>query len=242
MTNADVIADEIPAPRAYASFTARLRAVVTDMIVIAVGLVLIMLIPDIPGSGRLMLAAMISLLLLYEPILVWRYGATIGHRWNHLRIVADDTGGNPTFPQALLRFLIKSVLGLFSFITMALTRRHQAVHDRLTRTTVRIQDLARVATYDIAWERVDEPAGGLPSRVRRVAVILVYELTLYMLVGAVSNVTMSEACAARNACSTGDRIALTVLSIGWLATVAWTVIYGWKGKLIGARRLNTELQ
>lgn len=49
---------------------------------------------------------------------------------------------------AFARYIIKVVLGLPSFISMAFTSRHQAVHDVLTRTTVQIRDLTLAVPDD----------------------------------------------------------------------------------------------
>jgi uncharacterized RDD family membrane protein YckC len=235
MSSDAVVVPEAPAPRAYASFTARMRAVVADFMVCGVCLVLIMLIPDIPGSGRAMEGALLALCLLYEPVLVWRYGGTIGHRFNHLRVVADDTGGNPSFPQAMLRFLIKSVLGIISFMTMALTARHQAVHDSLTNTTMQIRDPARVAEYDIAWERPEEVTPGLPSRGKRIAVIVLYEALLHLAAGAVNDLLLSDECVTTLLCSSSEKIRLGIVSVVQLAAIFWVLVYGWRGRLFGAR-------
>jgi hypothetical protein len=84
---------------------------------------------------------------LYEPLLVaWR-GGTIGHFATNLRVVGP-AGGNPSFARAFARYVVKTALGLPSFISMTLTRRHQAVHDVLTRTTVQIRDSSRARPGD----------------------------------------------------------------------------------------------
>ena len=50
--------------------------------------------------------------------------------------VVDDRGGNVSFIKALARMIIKSLLSWYSFLAMAMTSRHQAVHDLLPRSTV----------------------------------------------------------------------------------------------------------
>ena len=56
-------------------------------------------------------------LLFYEPILVWRRGGTIGHDRMNLRVVDNRTGGNLSLPKAVIRFWLKVLLGIFSFLT-----------------------------------------------------------------------------------------------------------------------------
>ena len=81
-----------------------------------------------PGSGRVLVVLFYGLIFLYEPLLVWGFGATIGQRARTgLRVVDDATGGNPPFWRAFVRFVLKTVLGLPSGIAIAFTRRHQAL-------------------------------------------------------------------------------------------------------------------
>jgi uncharacterized RDD family membrane protein YckC len=85
----------------------------------------------------------IAALLLYEPVLVSFTGGTLGHHFTNLRVVDDRSGGNVGFLKACARVVLKGVLGLYSFVILAATRRNQAVHDLLTRSTVQIRDPAK---------------------------------------------------------------------------------------------------
>lgn len=76
--------------------------------------------------------------LFYEPLLVSLTGGTIGHYLCNMRVVDDDRG-NIGFVKAVARMIIKSLLGWYSFLAMAMTSRHQAVHDLLTRSTVQME-------------------------------------------------------------------------------------------------------
>jgi hypothetical protein len=60
---------------------------------------------------------------------------------------------------------------------MAMTSRHQAVHDVLTRSTVR--ELAKAQPHHFRGRR--DPQRGMPSQIRRAAVIAVYLLACFML-------------------------------------------------------------
>ena len=112
--------------------------------------------------------------LLYEPVLVAFAGGTIGHRRCNLRIVDDRTGANVSFLKAVLRTLIKAALGWVSFVSMLTTRRSQAIHDLLTRSTVQIRDLSQAGEHHYVRERMDHANPALPSRTRRGLVILGY--------------------------------------------------------------------
>ena len=90
--------------------------------------------------------------LFYEPLLVSLTGGTIGHYLCNMRVVDDDRG-NIGFVKAVARMIIKSLLGWYSFLAMAMTSRHQAVHDLLTRSTVQMRDLAKAEPYHFRSRR-----------------------------------------------------------------------------------------
>lgn len=190
---------------------------------------------DVPGSGRLLVFGTVALLVFYEPLMVWRFGATIGHQRNNLRVVADATGENPGPLRALARYLVKTVLGLFSFATMALTVRHQAVHDRLTGTTVQIRDMAQAKPGDLEWERAPLPVVGMPSRLRRSVVISIYELVILAVLGTLQTIAVSEQCAFKEICSAGEKLLSGIISLVWMGAAVALLIYGWRARLLGAR-------
>src|SRR5689334_22986333 len=108
-------------PVRYATFTRRFRALVIDNLFLSgTSVALFFLgdaVSDVPGATRLLLLLIVALVLLYEPLLVSRRGATIGHAVARLRVVDMRTGRWPSFGRAFARFLIKGILGLPSFIT-----------------------------------------------------------------------------------------------------------------------------
>ena len=226
-------------PIAYASFTRRFQAVMADAVVLlsvfAVTTILGELAADLPGSGRAFVIAVAAEALLCEPIMVWRFGGTVGHRRMNLRVVNDATGGNPSFLLSLARFFLKALLGIPSFTTMALTRRYQAVHDRLTHTTVQIRDLSRARPWDYHFERELATWQLLPSRPRRVAVILLYLVITFFAFVVAEGLLLPSRCTVEHLCGDGEEIASRVLAWLWLGGSVLCVILGWRGQLIGAR-------
>lgn len=114
----------IPATPAYGRFSRRLQAVLIDSIIFLVlmaAALSIMTALQSNGVGRILGFAFLAILLLYEPVLVPLTGGTIGHYLCNLRVVDDRTNGNIGFLKAVARATIKSVLGLYSFITMGTT-------------------------------------------------------------------------------------------------------------------------
>jgi uncharacterized RDD family membrane protein YckC len=216
-----------PAPPVrYATFTRRFRALVIDNLFLAgTSVALFFLgdaVSDVPGATRLLLLLIVALVLLYEPLLVSRRGATIGHAVARLRVVDMRTGRWPSFGRAFVRFLIKGILGLPSFITMALNRRHQAVHDLLTHTAVQVPETEELVV--------------LPSRSRRLAVIFLYLVVVFFASNVAIALVAGPGCLNDQVCSGGTRALIQILGVAWLVLSAATIVAGWKGLLFGARR------
>jgi hypothetical protein len=180
-------------------------------------------------------------LLLYEPILVSFTGGTLGHYFSNLRVVDERNGGNVSFLKACARVVIKGLLGWYSFIAMTATRRNQAVHDLLTRSTVQIRDPAKASPHQYITERVELAATGMPSRPRRVAVIcgcyllLIFAAYIGVLAGLMAMGGLSSRCIDNNYCSSGERLVSLAVPLALLAASALCIALGWRGRLFGAR-------
>jgi uncharacterized RDD family membrane protein YckC len=139
-------------PRYYARASIRVRAALTDSLLIGISLLALLLLFEglhTPGGVAVPLFyTWAAAVLVYEPVLVsWR-GATIGHTLNNLVVLDRRTGRPPPFLRALVRTFIKNLLGLVSFVAMSLTRRHQALHDLATGTVVEIVHPERASRTD----------------------------------------------------------------------------------------------
>jgi uncharacterized RDD family membrane protein YckC len=239
---------ETPAPaRLYARFSRRFWALALDSVVYAISIVLLIVLLEAVRGHRGGTGAVFFLwfgsLCFYEPLLVWRRGATLGHMAANLRVVDLDTGGNPTFLRALARFWLKTFLGLLAFAFMGTTRRHQALHDLIVRTTVEINDPAKARPEHYVEEREPISTVGLPSRRRRVLVIVAYSVLGWLAVGIALVSTQSSQCLEHTyACTPQERVAEDVVSLLYLALVAACIILGWTGRLPGARRTHAILQ
>jgi len=228
-------------PHLYARFSRRFWALVLDgAVYVASILVLFLLLEAFRGNrggvGGVFLL-WLGFLCLYEPVLVWRRGATLGHMAANLRVVDLDTGGNPTFLRAFTRFWLKAFVGLVAFAFMGTTRRHQALHDLAARTTVEIADPAKALPAHYVGEREPLPAAGLPSRLRRIVVILVYSVISWLLCGVALIATLSEQCLEHtSACAPEERLVINVLGLAFVGLLAASIVFGWTGRLLGARR------
>lgn len=228
-------------PAAYARLSSRVNAVLIDTVVVSFVFVALMVVSslteNVPHTGGILLALMFAWVLLYEPLQVWLYGATIGHRRVNIRIVSDKTGAPPSLPVSFGRFVVKSLLGFPSFVSMAFTRRHQSIHDLLTGTTVQLRDVSIATTDDYLVERIPDTVTIVipPTRSRRVVMMLAYIVGAYLVTGVLTMGLVSEACLSKGECSTTDRANSKLVTYLFLAGVLAIAIQGWRGRLWGAR-------
>jgi uncharacterized RDD family membrane protein YckC len=235
----------MPAPR-YARFSRRLGAMLFDWIIALIaiyGAMLLAVTVRNDDFSRVLGVLVVIALLLYEPILVSRIGGTLGHYFNNLRVVDEGHGGNISFLKACARVVIKGLLGVYSFVILAATRRNQAVHDLLTGSTVQIRDPAKALPGQYIIERSELAATDMPSPRRRLVVISGYLLLtamVYLLItrGIIAAGVISDSCIDRNACSASERILCLNLGLTLLAAIAACIALGWRGRLLGARRTS----
>jgi uncharacterized RDD family membrane protein YckC len=236
-------AETLPAPR-YARFNRRLRAFLIDWIIALALFFGGMFVAVSSGSdavSRALGIAIIAALVLYEPVLVSSMGGTLGHIAANLRVVDQSHGGNLGFARALGRFVVKSLLGWYSFLVMTATRRNQAVHDLLTRSTVRIRDPAKARPHHYITERTDFQSPGMPSRLRRAAVICCYLMLAFVVFSVVLAVAsaagaLSDRCLHDNGCPGEQGLLLAAFVLIWIAASTACIGLGWRGRLPGARR------
>jgi len=123
----------------YASLQSRIKAVVIDGI-IAIALMysvteILNCFDDVPSSIRMYL--FILLFILYEPILVSLFGSTAGHYFSDIKVKrVNNPNKNLIFPLALLRFILKYLLGWLSLLTVTSSQKRQAIHDSLVNSVV----------------------------------------------------------------------------------------------------------
>ena len=233
----------VVAPR-YARFPRRLRGIIIDWIFSMVLLFGALFVAASVGSdhvSRILGILVVAVLVLYEPVLVSLTGGTLGHYFTNLRVVDERDQGNVSFLKALARFVLKGLLGWYSFIVMTATRRNQAIHDLMTRSTVQIRDPAKARPNDYITERADFQSPDMPSRPRRMAVIGVYLVLAalaYGLVVAAARTTgvLSPACMHDANCSVVGGLLNLAAALIWIAASAACVGLGWRGKLLGAQR------
>ena len=86
-----------------------------------------------PRATQASVIACIVILLLYEPVSIAVAGGTIGHLSLNLRIVRASDLGRVSFGRALVRTVVKGLIGLPVFLAVYVTRKCQGVHDLVRR-------------------------------------------------------------------------------------------------------------
>ncbi len=188
------------------------------------------------------LLALLGLVVLYEPVLVSRTGGTVGHHVVNLRVERETSGERLSFGTALLRSLLKGLLGIPSFFFILLTRRHQSLHDKLTHSVVVVQDLEKARPEHYVYERAETPgarAEGV-SVPRRVLVILAYAVGVLIIFSFASALLVSAPCLERDACSSGENLTETLTGLFMILGWGAVMVLGWTGRLPGARAPRTQ--
>jgi uncharacterized RDD family membrane protein YckC len=140
-----------------ASVARRLYAISADtVILLAMSVPVFIVVPLLQQAPVLRAAAVVGWLItlaLYEPILVWRRGGTLGHSLLNLCVVDNRTGGHVSLGRSLARFFVKGLFGLLSYVGMLFLRRPFAVHDVWTGSSVRIKDATVAKPIHYALDR-----------------------------------------------------------------------------------------
>jgi hypothetical protein len=190
-------------------------------------------IPD--AVARVIMGMIIGTVLLYDPILVSMRGGTVGHYRLNLRVVRTEGGTRVGFLRALIRAWLKAFTGLFSFFFMALTRRHQALHDLATGCAVVIHDLSTAEPYHYNVARRESGEPTQVSRGRRIVFIALYWLAVFVVLSVLPIPFVSANCLDFAQCTDGENLVFSLVGIAMVIGFGSTMVLGWLGKLPGVR-------
>jgi uncharacterized RDD family membrane protein YckC len=229
--------------RTYAKLAVRVRAAMYDSMIFIVTVMIIIslaLSSNSEAAARVIGVIGIVLVVLYEPVMVWRKGGTLGHIVCNLRVVDDRTLGNPSFLRASLRFTIKAVLGWFSFITIMASRRLRAIHDVLTGSTVQIRNVCDAKGYDFTKNLSNNDELNPYSILRRAFSIVIYLIVSFLILALATGVfiefnLISDRCVSNEHCSVAEHLILNLIGLSLLASLFVIIGFGWRGQLFGFR-------
>jgi uncharacterized RDD family membrane protein YckC len=117
----------------------RIKAIMTDGIVVVVYMFvasyIFSLFESVPDNARII--AFVFIFLLYDPIFTSLFGGTIGHMMLGIRVKREsDEHKNILFHKAILRYLVKVLLGWVSLLTVSGNKKRKAIHDFLVGSVV----------------------------------------------------------------------------------------------------------
>lgn len=123
----------------YPGLFTRVKAAVVDSILV---FVLIMLASEVLADFEqvatwVRIVVFVFIFVLYEPLFISAFGMTIGHNLLKIKVQKDHPeGGNINIFLAIIRFVIKYMLGWISLTTIMSNEKRKALHDIATNTIV----------------------------------------------------------------------------------------------------------
>jgi len=81
------------------------------------------------------ISTFVVFLLLYEPIMTSKY-CTLGQLITGIRVIDYENAGKISLVSSFLRFLVKLVLGIISFIVISFSKDRRALHDFVAHSVV----------------------------------------------------------------------------------------------------------
>lgn len=226
----------------YASFTLRLRAMLLDgVFILAIFYIILIFLTrfeNIPSPIRTILLALPFVL---EPLLVFTVGGTLGHLSVGIRVVDANKYQNITFFRSLIRSIVKTFLGLPSFILMTFSKKYQAIHDRCANSVVIVANKKVTAKHRISakeWEKIiraKESPLQPASLPKRIIAIFVWGILSFILAMVLIYISVSHNCFQDNQCSKVENTIQNYIMLIEFSLLIMIIILGLKSRLLGAR-------
>ncbi len=225
----------------YPNIGKRVKASLVDSLIIITAMSLMTTVYFYIGVETPVIVLLICIVIFfYEPVLVSWKGKTFGHKMFNFQVLDVKTKENISFPKAIVRFVIKSILGIISLLGAFFTNRQQALHDIATNSIIISGDVSKESIKlnglpKIPFSPVQD--GIMPVSIfRKVLVSLVWFVFLVFLTIIIYFSLMPAECLNDNSssisyCKYGEKI-LDYFNVGVLFTC---IVLGAKGKLFGAR-------
>lgn len=123
----------------YAGLQSRIKAAVIDGIILIAVMYctseILNSYEGVPSSLRMWL--FILYFILYEPLAISIFGNTLGHFYSDIKVRRENNLDKKViFPLALVRFIIKILLGWVSLLTITGSEKKQAIHDVVVKSIV----------------------------------------------------------------------------------------------------------
>ncbi len=117
------------------------------------------------------------------------------------------------------------------------TRKHQAIHDLLSKSIVVLKNPYDIPEWEHQTERVfDKVSFVYPSKLRRTFIVISYILVIYIIYAIAALNLLSDSCAESHVCTTSEYAIYMFLTVFLTIGVFSLTGLGAKGMLYGCRR------
>lgn len=230
----------------YPRLVRRLRGVFIDGLVVPIAAMGTLVALSYAGveSTWIRVACPLLVVLLLEPVAVSVTGGSIGHHLTGLRVRKEHVDERINVLAATVRFVVKAVFGLPAFFVAFVTRKRQGLHDLAAKSLIVHKSSASLPAYEVVPARTPEDEHAAYASVwRRLLVILLYWVLLYLGIGTVLVASMSGLCAqSPNLCSPAQQAVSVIGLVILLCAFVVTAVLGWRGRLYGCRRRLAAVQ
>ncbi|MFZ6052041.1 RDD family protein [Halocola ammonii] len=123
----------------YPGVSDRVKAVFTDSFMVVLMIIATTLLFEAfeIETVKPRIYALVFIFFLYDPIFTSLFGGTIGHMTMKIRVKRlNNQNKNIIFPLALIRFLVKTLLGIVSLLTVSGNKKARAIHDMASGSVV----------------------------------------------------------------------------------------------------------
>jgi uncharacterized RDD family membrane protein YckC len=219
----------------YPRLFLRIQAMLWDSVILGIFFVLMITLSDKIGINNELLQGAFFMVptLSLEPLLVYFTGSSIGHRIAGIKISHISPDKNISLLQCYTRFFVKLILGAYSLLALAFTKKHQALHDIFTKSIVVFIDENKAPTNHKLTERSINYRNEKPSWLRRVVVMLIYIILLFIGTSIISAVLIPYNCIEFNVCTADEVLLLDYIVYSLLIAAMLVIILGCMCKLPG---------
>ena len=219
----------------YPALVLRIRAMCLDAIVfVLLFWIVLLLIWKLQFSSTYLKVIVVAIpLILFEPLWMWMTGSTIGQHIVGIRVANIRTERNLFILPAIVRFIVKILLGFYSVITMIVTKRRQSFHDVISNSVVLFKNESTAPDrYKIQENTTDVMSK--PSIIRRILVTLMYLFLLLLTFSVTTVVIAPEQCWNGISCTKSQELGVLITSGVFLGLCLLVIILGCLCKLPGA--------
>jgi uncharacterized RDD family membrane protein YckC len=231
--------EAVPTTETYPRLLRRLQGVFIDGIIVplaAMGTLLALTYAGVESTWVKVICPL-AVIFALEPLAVSATGGTIGHHLIGLRVRKERSDERIGIFAAVIRLVVKTLFGLPAFFVAFLTRRRQGLHDLVARSLVVHKSTIGLPAYELLSERtLTEEHATYASVWRRLLVILLYWVLVYLMCNVALAVVLAGPCVKFGRCTKPQGLIALFAMISLLIIFIVLAVKGWRGKLWGCRK------